>query len=154
MEIALRRSAMFASQSKIQSNKDHKSYLRAAPNMALLRSAGFRGSQRYKHRAPLERRTLSGLLGLDWVVASHQPNDVPPGGALVFSLWKVSDDSYSVRVQFVSQTLDQMHNATKVTLQNPPVIVDLFVPGCSTSLEGYPCAWTSFKDLTKRVLAY
>src|SRR5262249_35550984 len=90
---------------------------------------------------------LSGLLGVSWMIPSHQTDDVPPGSAMVFSLWKMSNGRYSVRLQFVSQTLDQMNKATQLTTQNPPVIVNLFIPGCSTSQEGYPCDWSSFKQV-------
>jgi hypothetical protein len=72
---------------------------------------------------------LFGLLRLSWAMPSHQMDDVPPGGALVFSLWKLPGGQYSVRVQFVVQTLEQMHNATELSLQNSPVIANLFVPG-------------------------
>lgn len=95
---------------------------------------------------------LSGLLRLSWMVDSHQVDDAPPGGALVFSLWKSSSGRYSVTVQFVAQTLDQMHNATRLTLQQPPVIADLFVPECSSARAGYPCDWTVFKQLANRTI--
>ena len=95
---------------------------------------------------------LSGMLDLSWVVSSHQPNDVPPGGALIFSLWKSSTGQYSVRLQFAVQTLDQMHNATPLTIQSPPVIVNLFVPSCSEAGEGYPCKWTNFRQAAKNTI--
>ena len=66
----------------------------------------------------------------------------------MFSLLKSSAGTYSVRLQFVTQTLEQMNKATPLTIQNPPVIVDLFVPGCSASREGYPCTWSDFKQVT------
>ncbi|HEY6806378.1 MAG TPA: histidine-type phosphatase [Pyrinomonadaceae bacterium] len=94
---------------------------------------------------------LSGLLGLSWVIPSHAPDDAPPGGALIFSLWK-SNKSFFVRVQFVTQTLDQMHNATPLSVAKPPAIANLFVPGCSSALEGYPCGWTSFKRIASDVI--
>ena len=88
---------------------------------------------------------LSGMLRLSWALPSHQPDDAPPGGALIFSLWKsTSTGRYSVRLQFVAQTLDQMHAATPLSVANPPPIANLFVPGCSTSTVGYACDWTSF----------
>jgi 4-phytase / acid phosphatase len=86
------------------------------------------------------------------VVPSHQIDDVPPGGALVFSLWKLSSGKYSVRVQFVVQTMDQMHDATRLTLENPPVIANLFVSGCSTAGEGYSCPWSRFKEVTTNAI--
>jgi len=49
---------------------------------------------------------LSGMLGLSWLLPGYQHDDVPPGGALVFSLWRSSASGrFSVRLQFVAQTL-------------------------------------------------
>ncbi len=31
---------------------------------------------------------LSGMLGLSWNLPGYQPDDTPPGGALIFSLWR------------------------------------------------------------------
>jgi len=87
---------------------------------------------------------LSGMLGLSWHVTSYQPDDSPPGGALVFSLWQLPASGYSVRVQFVTQTLDQMRYLSPLSLKNGPAVADLFVEGCSTSAEGYPCDWAKF----------
>lgn len=95
---------------------------------------------------------LSGMLGLSWVLPSHQPDDAPPGGALVFSLWKSADGKYSVRTQIIAQTLEQMHNATPLSIQEPPVIANLFVPACSTAGDGYPCSWKDFTRTTKSVI--
>ena len=88
---------------------------------------------------------LSGMLSISWLLPSYQQDDVPPGGALIFSLWQSPDDGgHSVRVQFVAQTLDQMHEATTLSLSNPPPIANVFVPGCSTAQEGVSCEWRDF----------
>jgi len=88
---------------------------------------------------------LSGMLSISWLLPSYQQDDVPPGGALIFSLWQSPDDGgHSVRVQFVAQTLDQMHEATTLSLSNPPPIANVFVPGCSTAQEGFSCEWRDF----------
>ena len=87
---------------------------------------------------------LSGMLGLSWQITSYQPDDAPPGGALVFSLWQLPASGYSVRVQFIAQTLDQMRYLAPLSSQDGPAVADLFVPGCSTSAKGYPCDWTKF----------
>jgi 4-phytase/acid phosphatase len=94
---------------------------------------------------------LSGMLGLSWLLPGYQPDDTPPGGALVFSLWK-SAGRYTVRLQFAAQTLDQMRLGTAMTRANPPAIANVFVPGCSSAAEGYPCAWEAFRDLTARAI--
>jgi 4-phytase / acid phosphatase len=87
---------------------------------------------------------LSGMLGLSWQLPSYQRDDAPPGGAMIFSLWRASSGGYSVRVQFVAATMDQMHNATPLTEANPPARAELFVPGCSTASQGYGCEWNAF----------
>jgi 4-phytase / acid phosphatase len=89
---------------------------------------------------------LSGMLGISWLLPSYQQDDVPPGAALIFSLWRSPDiGALSMRVQFVAQTLDQMHEATPLSLSNPPSIADVFVPGCSTAREGFSCEWRDFQ---------
>jgi len=97
---------------------------------------------------------LSGMLGLSWLLPSYQRDDVPPGGALIFSLWRsAATGRYSVRVQFVAQTMDQMHNREPLSPRNPPAIANLFVPGCSTSSEGYACAWADFLRTARNALS-
>ncbi len=92
---------------------------------------------------------LSGMLGLSWLLPGYQADDAPPGGALVFSLWR-SAGRYSVRLQFAAQTLDQMHDGTALSRTHPPAMANVFVPGCSSAAEGYPCSWDDFRDLAAR----
>ncbi len=94
---------------------------------------------------------LSGMLGLSWLLPGYQPDDVPPGGALVFSLWK-SGGRYSVRLQFVAQTLEQMHDGTALSVAHPPAMASVFVPGCSSGAAGYPCDWEEFRALAARAI--
>jgi 4-phytase/acid phosphatase len=59
-------------------------------------------------------------------------DDTPPGGALIFELWRSrSKGEYSVRTYFTAQTLDQMRFSAPLTLSNPPERIPLFIPGCS-----------------------
>ena len=88
---------------------------------------------------------LSGMLDLTWQLPTHQRDDAPPGGALIFTLWRsTTNRQYSVRLQFLAQTLDQLHDATPLTVANPPATANLFIPGCSGSTAGYPCSWANF----------
>jgi 4-phytase/acid phosphatase len=97
---------------------------------------------------------LSGMLGLSWLLPSYQPDDTPPGGALIFTLWRSrATGRYSVRLQFAAQTLDQMHDATSLSLANPPAIANVFVPGCSAAGDGYPCTWESFVTTARGAIA-
>lgn len=84
---------------------------------------------------------VAGALGLDWIIDGRK-DDTPPGGALVFELLRARTGAYSVRVYYTAQTLDQMREATPLTLADPPERVPVFVPGCgrpnlSCSLDGF-----------------
>ena len=64
--------------------------------------------------------TIAGALGIDWI-ADGRANDTPPGGALVFELWRSPRAGFSfVRVAFTTQTLEQMRNSEPLTTANPP----------------------------------
>lgn len=76
--------------------------------------------------------TVSGVLGLEWIIDGRR-NDTPPGGALIFELWRAASGSYSVRVYYTAQTLDQMRDATALTAANPPALAPVFVPECGTA---------------------
>jgi 4-phytase / acid phosphatase len=87
---------------------------------------------------------ISGALGLSWLIDGRR-DDTPPGGALVFELWRNRGTSeYSVRTFFEAQTLDQMRNATPLSIQTPPERVPVFVPGCGES-DG-SCRWKAFQQ--------
>ena len=92
---------------------------------------------------------IAGALGLDWIIDGRR-NDTPPGGALIFELWKNrSAKEYSVRSFYSAQTLDQMRTATPFSLQNPPERVPVFVPGCGRS-DG-SCKWFAFQQTIRTV---
>ncbi|HTX76094.1 MAG TPA: histidine-type phosphatase [Terracidiphilus sp.] len=74
--------------------------------------------------------TVAGVLHLNWIIDSRR-DDTPPGGALVFELWRSADGSWSVRLYYTAQTLRQMREGTLLTLASPPERVPVFVPGCS-----------------------
>jgi 4-phytase/acid phosphatase len=86
---------------------------------------------------------ISGALGLSWLIDGRR-DDTPPGGALIFELWKKSGASgYSVRTFFTAQTLDQMRNSASLSLAAPPDRVAVFVPGCSQADQS--CSWDAFE---------
>jgi 4-phytase/acid phosphatase len=89
---------------------------------------------------------ISGILGISWLLPGYQPNDPVPGGALVFELWRaVGTKQYSVRTYYTAQSLDQMRHALSLTTVSPPLRAPIFVPGCSTSSEGFGCPWQDFR---------
>ncbi len=94
--------------------------------------------------------TVSGALGLSWLVDGRR-DDTPPGGALVFELWKQSETGdYAVRVYYTAQTLDQMRNRTPLSIGNPPDRVPVFVPGCSQADNS--CTWGQFQQALKAAI--
>jgi 4-phytase / acid phosphatase len=74
--------------------------------------------------------SIAGALGLHWI-ADGRRDDTPPGGALVFELWRSAAGDDLVRVYYTTQTLEQMRTATKLSKENAPVRVPVFVPACS-----------------------
>src|SRR5262249_25186989 len=55
---------------------------------------------------------LSGMLDLSWNLPGYQPDETPPGGAVIFSLWQGSTESkLMLKIEYVAASLDQMHNA-------------------------------------------
>jgi 4-phytase/acid phosphatase len=88
---------------------------------------------------------LSGMLGLSWHLPGYQPEDTPPGGALVLSLWHGEVEGDSVTVQYVAQSPDQMRQGDRLTKATPPSSQEVAVPGCKDASGAPGCAWSSFK---------
>jgi 4-phytase/acid phosphatase len=97
---------------------------------------------------------LSGMLGLSWHLPGYQPDDTPPGGALIFSLWRDDAGHESVTAQYVTQSLDQMRNADRLTLTAPPVSQVLSIPGCPSDSAMSGCSWASFKRVVHKVIVH
>ena len=85
--------------------------------------------------------TIAGALGIDWI-ADGRADDTPPGGALVFELWRAPHAGSLVRVAFTTQTLEQMRNSEPLTTSNPPAEAPIFVPACSGA--NLSCTWEGF----------
>jgi 4-phytase / acid phosphatase len=97
---------------------------------------------------------IGGLLGLDWWVPGTQLNPMLPGGALVFELWRRggSQDSFFVRLSYVTQTLDQMRDASPLSLEHPPALAPIFIPGCSGPGPGFDAPLASFVRQARKVI--
>jgi 4-phytase/acid phosphatase len=87
---------------------------------------------------------LSGMLGLTWKLDGYQQDDTPPGGALIFALWRDAAGKYSVRLRYVAQSLDQMRQA-QVT---PPESQDVALPGCAA--QG--CPWEAAREAIEKAI--
>jgi 4-phytase / acid phosphatase len=81
---------------------------------------------------------LSGMLGLTWKLDGFQTDDTPPGGALIFSLWRdPATRQYSLKLRYVAQTVDQMRHSEPLSIASPPEGQDVALPGCASS----GCPW-------------
>jgi hypothetical protein len=63
------------------------------------------------------------------------------------------DSSYVVRLYFISQTMDQMHDATPLTLATGPSIAPIFVAGASTGSAYFDMPLAAFNAMVDRVIA-
>lgn len=72
---------------------------------------------------------LAGLLRLHWALPGYQPDYCAPGGALVFELRRSRRTRrHVVRAYYTAQTLDQLRNLTRLTLEAPPATMQLRIP--------------------------
>jgi 4-phytase/acid phosphatase len=86
--------------------------------------------------------TVAGALHIDWVF-DGRVDDTPPGGALLFELWRPRNGGKPfVRLEYIAQTLDQMRNSEALTPRNPPAVAPIFIPGCSR--QDLSCTWEGF----------
>ena len=97
---------------------------------------------------------LAALFHLDWLLPGYQPDVAAPGGALVFELRQsMSTGEYIVRASYVSQTMDQLHNQTSLTLAAPPASAPVFIPGCSVRNATFDCPLADFVQVAKHAIA-
>ena len=86
---------------------------------------------------------ISGMLGLTWSIPGYPRDDTPPGGALIFSLW-IGPDGPFVRTEYVVQTLEQMREATPLSMTTPPARVEVAIPACAPKSRSNTCSWDRF----------
>jgi 4-phytase/acid phosphatase len=95
---------------------------------------------------------IAGTLNLNWLLDGRR-DDTPPGGSLVFELRQHPGDSLNqVYIYYVAQTLEQMRSLTPLNLDTTPAKASIFLPGCSSGAVGYPCEWTNFSQVLKKVI--
>ena len=74
---------------------------------------------------------LGGILNAHWPLgADFADDDMPPGGALLFELYRTSGGEYRVRLQFVHETLAQMRSARP--LHSGIVLGPVHFNGCTS----------------------
>jgi 4-phytase / acid phosphatase len=96
---------------------------------------------------------LAGLFHLDWMLPGYQEDYCSPGGALVLELRQSqSTGEYTVRASYIAQTLDQLRNLTALTLDSPPAVAPVFIPGCSVDNATFDCPLANFVKLAKHAI--
>lgn len=96
---------------------------------------------------------LAGLFQLDWLVDGFQRDVASLGGALVFELRQSQrTGEFIVRTAYITQTMDQIRNRTKLTLATPPANVPVFIPGCSVDNTTFDCSLRSFLRVTQHAI--
>jgi 4-phytase / acid phosphatase len=96
---------------------------------------------------------IGGLFGMNWSVPGTQMNPLLPGGALVFELWKRSgQDGYYVRTSYVTQTLEQLRDVAPLSMDSPPALAPVFVPGCGGPAPNFDAPLASFVRQARKVI--
>jgi len=96
---------------------------------------------------------LAGLFHLDWILPGYPPDFCAPSGTLAFELRQSqSTGEYTVRASYRAQTLDQLRNQTPLTLDAPPAIAPLFIPGCSVDNATFDCPLGKFVRVANQVI--
>jgi 4-phytase / acid phosphatase len=93
---------------------------------------------------------VAGALGIDWII-DGRVDDTPPGGALIFELWRSrADGKQFVRVAYRAQTLEQMRQTQPLSSANPPAIAPIFVPSCGQ--PDFSCTWDGFSSAMRQAI--
>lgn len=96
---------------------------------------------------------LGGMLNVDWVLEGYQPNDLPPGGALAFQLYRgKTTGRHYVSLFYYAQTPAQLRQGSVVDVMHPPTRAEIALPGCAADLTRadtatLACPWNTFERL-------
>lgn len=96
---------------------------------------------------------VGSLLGLDWQVKSYPKDDIPPGGALGFELYRDGGGHQFVRAFFRAQTMDQLRNLVPLTGSAQPYRAYLTIPGCDQKEADSPCPLDRFTAIVQQKLS-
>jgi len=90
------------------------------------------------------------FLRLNWMTASFNPNQSPPGGMLIFVLYSkkkgAKGKDYFVKAFFMTQSMRQQKEASPLTEADPASRVFAIMPGCADGPE-LSCPFHDFKRL-------
>lgn len=90
---------------------------------------------------------VGGAVGVAWQLPAAPPNSTPPGGALVWELWRAglprggwAKSASVVRIIYIAQSLGQMRRAIPPTLASPPLQAPANIGACG----GNTCSLRQF----------
>jgi 4-phytase / acid phosphatase len=94
--------------------------------------------------------TLGGLFRMEWLLPDQSFNATPPAGGYAFELHRnKTTGAETVRVVFISQTLDQMRYLKPLRGGELPTVASLFLPGCSGPGPDYLCSLDGFRQMVR-----
>lgn len=93
---------------------------------------------------------IGGMLGLSWRLDGYARYQIPPGGAIVFELWRTRGGRPMVRTLYVAQTPRQLRSLSTLDDQDPPATALLEVAGCETRHGA--CSWARFSKIATAAL--
>lgn len=97
--------------------------------------------------------TLGGLLRMEWLLPDQSFNATPPGGGYAFELHtNKTTGAQTVKVFFITQTLDQMRFLTPLRGDELPSVAAIFLPGCSGPGPNFACSLDSFRKMVSSVV--
>jgi 4-phytase / acid phosphatase len=97
--------------------------------------------------------SLGSLFRLTWSVPGTQRNPVLLCGALVFELRERASDHHAfVRILYIAPSLEQAPTLAPLSLEHPPAVAPIFIPGCSEATPGFDAPLARFEALLRRVV--
>lgn len=96
---------------------------------------------------------LSRLLNVGWQIPGFQPNELSPGGALAFELYReVKTNQRFVRLAYYAQTMEQMRSRTVLEATNPPGMVAVALLACAPYEREGSCPVERFVEIAKQAI--
>jgi len=93
---------------------------------------------------------IGAILDLHWQPRSYLADETPPTGGLVFErLVDPVTKAPSVRVSFLTPTLDQIRDAATLDEGNPPEVLLLAIPDCAKQMQDSACPLGRFGEIVR-----
>ncbi|MGD9886044.1 MAG: histidine-type phosphatase [Reyranella sp.] len=96
---------------------------------------------------------LSRLLNIGWQIAGFQPNQLSPGGALAFELYReVRTGQRYVRLAYYAQTMAQMRGRIVLEATQPPGMTAVALPACAADEREKACPVERFVEIARQAI--